>query len=208
MQKLRGRTGAIADPSARSRWGLQLTAVVLAAAVTGALTTKPLIGFLIQRQAIHNGPWTTSSHTGSVDANPWQRAAIALAGLYALSREEAIYFTAFTDSDGEKLRGACRYQVRGAPPPARWWSLTLYGADHYLVPNTAHVYAQSPASLPPTVDGRFDIALAADAAGPGTLPSPASGAFSLTLRLYNPPAEVLGQLATLELPEIQREGCP
>lgn len=191
----------------RAPFVLQAAAVVLAAAITGALTTKPLISTLINRQAIHNGPWTTSTNTGSSNANPWERAAIALAGLYALSREEAIYFTAFTDSDGQALRGDCRYRVRGAPPPARWWSLTVYGADHYLVPNAAHVYAQSPASLPPTADAHFDITLAADAIGPGTLPSPTDGAFSLTLRLYNPPTEVLGRLATLALPRIQRDGC-
>lgn len=92
--------------------------------------------------------------------------------------------------------------------PTLWWSLTLYGADHYLVPNAAGVYAQSPASLPPAADGRFDITVATDAIGPGALPSPARGAFSLTLRLYNPPAEALGQLATLALPTIGREGCP
>lgn len=107
--------------SPRSRLALQITALVLVAAITGALTTKPLVSALIKRQAIHNGPWTTSSNTGSRDANPWERAAIALAGLYALSREEAIYFTAFTDSHGKPLRGDCRYRVRGAPPPARWW---------------------------------------------------------------------------------------
>mgnify|MGYP001612849531 CR=1 FL=1 len=197
MQQLRGKHAVITG-----------VLTVLAAAITGALTTKPLIGHLMQQQAIHNGPWTTSNNTGSSDANPWERAAIAIAGLYALSRDEAIYFTAFTDSSGNKLRGDCRYRVRGAAPSARWWSLTLYGADHYLVPNSADVYAQSPASLPPMVDGRFDIAVAPNVTGPATLPSPASGAFSLTLRLYNPPTEVLGQLPALALPEIQREGCP
>lgn len=208
MRRPRDRTAAIKQPSVHVRVALQITVVVLAAAVTGALTARPLISALIQKQAIHNGPWTTSTHTGSADANPWQRAAIAVAGLYALNNKEAIYFTAFNDSDGEQLRGACRYQVRGAPPPARWWSLTMYGADHYLVPNTAQVYAQSPASLPPTADGHFDIAVASDAIGPSTLPSPAHGAFSLTLRLYNPPAEVLGQLAAVALPTIQRMSCP
>ncbi len=182
--------------------------VVLAAAITGALLVKPLLGYLIDRQALRNGPWRTGAHTGSAAANPWERAAVAVAGLYALTPAEAIYFTAFSDSHGDALRGDCRYRVQGRPPPARWWSLTVYGADHYLVPNTAGRYALHPGSLPARADGGYDIALAADAIGPGTLPSPATGPYSLTLRLYNPAAGVLDQLTTLPLPSILRESCP
>ncbi len=187
---------------------LAWTGVILAAALTGALTTKPLLRYLIDRHATHNGPWRTSATTGSSAANPWERAAVALAGLYALTPQEAVYYTAFTDSSGEVLRGECRYRVSGVPPPARWWSLTAYGADHYLVPNPAGLYARHAGNLPPSPDGRFDISLAPQAMAEGSLPTPAKGPYSLTLRVYNPAPEVLAQLATLPLPTIVREGCP
>lgn len=190
------------------RTAVQTAGVVLAAAVVGALLTRPLLGYLIDRHAIRNGPWRTSATTGSADANPYERAAVALAGLYALTREEAIYYTAFTDSTGEPLRGECRYRVRGTPPPARWWSITVYGADHFLIPNTAGVYARNASSLPLAADGRYTLALSSTATADNGLPTPASGAFSLTLRLYNPAPEVSAQLATLALPSIEREHCP
>lgn len=192
----------------RARQVLQGTAVVLAAALTGALATKPLLVYLMDQRALRNGPWRTSIHTGSAAANPYERAAVALAGLYALTPAEAVYFTAFTDSAGQTLRGECQYIVRGTPPPARWWSLTAYGADHYLVPNAAGVHARHASNLPATADGRFEIALAAQPNTANGLPIPAMGVFSLTLRLYNPNAAVRAQLKTLALPTITAEGCP
>ncbi|MES2883386.1 MAG: DUF1214 domain-containing protein [Pseudomonadota bacterium] len=190
------------------RKALAWAAVILASALVGAFSTKPLLRYLIDRHATHNGPWRTSANTGSVAANPWERAAVAVAGLYALTPQEAVYYTAFTDSSGETLRGECRYRVQGAPPPARWWSLTAYGADHYLVPNAAGVYARHAGNLPPSPDGRFDIALAPQAATELSLPTPAEGPYSVTLRVYNPAPAVLAQLATLPLPTIVRESCP
>lgn len=197
-----------AAPPSRARVVLAWSGLVLAAAITGAAGTKPLLGLLMERQAIHNGPWRTSASTGRQDANPWERAAVALAGLYALTPQEAVYFTAFTDSSGEALRGECRYLVSGMPPPARWWSLTAYGADHYLVPNEGNRYARHAGNLPASDDGRFAIDVSAKPSEDRGLPSPAEGAFSLTLRVYNPAASVLARLATLPLPSIIRESCP
>jgi len=203
-------TTAIAPHEAKARWRTALftAVVVVAAAITGAATTKPLLSLLIDRGAVHNGPWRTSATTGSAAGNPWEKAAVALAGLYALTPQEAVYFTAFTDSAGEALRGECRYRVQGAAPPARWWSITAYDADHYLVRNQAGLYARHAGNLPMSAGGRFDFALSATATAETGLPIPVEGPFSLTVRVYNPAPAVLAQLATLPLPVIVREGCP
>ncbi len=203
-------TPSLAPTVATSRWrsALLVAMVVIAAAITGAAATKPLLSALIDGGATRNGPWRTSATTGSAAGNPWERAAVAIAGLYALTPQEAVYFTAFTDNAGETLRGDCRYRLQGAPPPARWWSITAYGADHYLVPNSAGVYARHASNLPPSTDGRFDFALSAAATADNGLPIPPAGPFSLTMRVYNPAPVVLSQLATLPLPTITREGCP
>ncbi len=190
-----------------TRQWLQLTVVVVAAAVTGALLTKPLLGYLINQQALRNGPWRTSATTGSEASNPWERAAVAVAGLYALTTQEAIYYTAFTDSKGETLRGDCHYRLRGTPPPARWWSITAYGADNYLVANKAGIFGRHAGNLPPQEDGGFNIELSASSQEPSALPTPETGPYSLTLRLYNPAAEVIAQLTTIPLPVIDRVNC-
>ncbi|MDP9142771.1 MAG: DUF1214 domain-containing protein [Pseudomonadota bacterium] len=195
----------------RLRLGAQLAATTVAAAVAALLLIKPVLGVLMERNSIHNGPWRTSADTGAVDANPWSRAAVAIAGLYALSRQEAIYYTAFTDSSGDALRGECVYTVSGTTPDARWWSLTVYGADHFLVPNPENRYAVNAVNLPSAATGRIDLTLSGDAAAiqhrADALPVPAQGAFSLTLRLYNPPPAMATQLASVPLPAIQRGGC-
>lgn len=195
-------------PSLLRRHALTL-ATVVAAAVTALLLVKPVLGVLMERNSVHNGAWRTSASTGSADADPWTRAAVAMAGLYALSRKEAVYFTAFSDSDGEPFRGECDYLVSGATPDARWWSLTAYGADHFLVPNAADRYAVNAGNLPSAGSGRIELALSAagDAERADLLPVPAAGAFSLTLRLYNPPEELAAQLASVALPQIRRGDC-
>src|SRR5262245_22551598 len=93
--------------------------------------------------AVSDGPWQTSLDTGSSAANMYQRARVAVHGLLALNRSETIYYTANTDSDGAPLTGACRYELTGRDPPARWWSITAYGADDYLIPNPAGRYSVS-----------------------------------------------------------------
>ncbi|HUS23833.1 MAG TPA: hypothetical protein VM369_02715, partial [Candidatus Binatia bacterium] len=104
-----------------SPWGRRLAwgGAALAAAIGGALSARPAIEAIAGHGALHNGPWTTMAATGSAHANPSERAAVAVAGIYALSQDEAIYFTAFTDDSGAPLTGRCAYRVHGAPPAAR-----------------------------------------------------------------------------------------
>ena len=84
--------------------------------------------------AVSNGPWTTSLYTGSSEGGPYLRARVAVHGLLALSREETVYYTALRDSDGAMLNGNCTYRLEGRDPPTRWWSITAYGADDFLIP--------------------------------------------------------------------------
>src|SRR5688572_3872344 len=141
--------------------GLGWAGLVGAAVATGVLTVKPVIGLTMERLAIKAGPWRTNVATGSAEANPYERAAIAVAGLYALSKEETLYYTAFTDSDGRALDGRCDYRVTGRPLPARWWSLTLYGADHYLVANPANVFSRHANNLEFDGDGAYVVHVSA-----------------------------------------------
>lgn len=186
----------------------KVLATVLAAAVVGVVSVRPLLRGVMDAQAIHNGPWRTAAATGSSEASAYVQAAVAVAGLYALTPREAIYFTAFSDGSGQPLRGECRYRISGRAPPARWWSLTVYGADHYLVANDGHRYARHAGNVPLDADGHFALRLSSAAGDSAALPTPDTGPFSVTLRLYNPAPGTSEQLGRLTLPQITREHCP
>lgn len=157
---------------------------------------------------VHVGPWTTNVDIGSSAANPWLRSAVALGGLLALDRRETLYFTAFTDDSGEPLSRRCEYLLEGPPPRARWWSITAYGADSYLLPNLARRYSMGGGGDPEAP------AIAAKVA-PGSTPdvaiplgdAPTSGGFSLTLRLYQPDETWVRAPETARLPALRRLRC-
>ena len=180
---------------------------VLAAWITGALASKPVVAWIVDRTAIHNGPWRSSLGTGSAGATRYERTAIAVAGLYALAKEETVYYTAFVDDEGRPLEGRCDYRLSGRPFPARWWSLTMYGADSYLVANAANIYSRHAANLEFASDGSYVIPVSARNHPLNWLPAPDGGAFSITLRLYNPSAAIYSSLSSITLPSVERETC-
>jgi len=159
---------------------------------------------------VHVGPWRTNLTTGSADASLYTRARVAVAGLLALAPSETIYFTAATDSGGEPLRASCDYVLAGGELPARWWSVTAYGADHFLIPNAAGRYSIGQTTLLRDSGGRWTARVSSQPSDGNWIPSGdpgASGAFSLTLRLYNPNADLARDPASAKLPELAQEGC-
>ena len=134
------------------------------------------------------------------------RARIAVHGLLALSREETLYYTAAGDSDGQALAGNCSYRIEGRDPPARWWSITAYGADDFLIPNDAERYSVSMNSVARAPDGTFTVTVSKAQTEGNWIPVTA-GHFDLTIRLYNPQASVVADPANVPLPTIRRTNC-
>jgi hypothetical protein len=69
-------------------------------------------------------------------------------GLGANVPEDAVYPMTFTDDSGKPLDGANNNYVlhfdQGATPPVdAFWSVTIYGADGYQVPNSINRFAVS-----------------------------------------------------------------
>jgi hypothetical protein len=95
---------------------------------------------------------------------------------------------------------------RGLDPPARWWSITAYGADDFLIPNTADSYSASMNSVTRRKDGTFAVTLSQQQPEGDWIPV-AAGHFDLTIRLYNPQAEVAADLARVVLPTIKKIAC-
>jgi hypothetical protein len=155
---------------------------------------------------VSSGPWRTSLYTGSSEGGPYLRAHIAVHGLLALSREETMYYTAASDSEGKALDGHCTYQIEGRDPPTRWWSITAYGADDFLIQNAADRYSVSMNSVARRAEGTFAITLSQRQAEGNWIPVTA-GPFNVTIRLYNPQGTVVADPAQVQLPAIRRESC-
>jgi len=90
---------------------------------------------------------------------------------------------------------------------ARWWSITVYGADNYLIPNEAMRNAFNDQDVAKNADGRYTISVSSTPKRGNWLPSGNQDQLYLTLRLYNPLPEVYHKPAELELPQIIKEAC-
>lgn len=191
-----------------SRTLIKIAGAGLFALVAGVGSAWLAIHGAMHAAGVTNGPWVTSLAIGSPAADPYTRALVAVTGLLALNRSEAIYFTATHDGEGRPLNGDCSYRVRGEDLPARWWSLTAYGADHYLIANAADRYSFSPASLARGGDTpEWEVTVAAQPQPGNWLPVEAGAPFSLTLRLYNPEPEAVAAPEAIRLPAITRISC-
>jgi hypothetical protein len=155
---------------------------------------------------ISNGPWRMSLLTGSAQSGPYLRANIALHGLLALNRSETVYYTADHDSNGEWLDGNCFYKIEGREPSARWWSITAYGEDDYLMKNKYDLWSISGETVQLKSDSTFTITASKHRAPTNWIPV-TQRRFSLTLRLYNPGAGVVDDPANAMVPVIRRSVC-
>ena len=164
--------------------GIADAQVQLQTAVTQTRTTLGLFG---TREALHG--------------NYLNRAVAASIGIYGNSVEEAFYTGARLDSQGQPLQGGRGYRLRFAPgqlPPAtEFWSLTLYDLpDRQLVANSIDRYCLSSRdALQADADGGLTLVMqpSAPQTSNNWLPTPASGAFTVILRLYGPKQEVIEQ---------------
>lgn len=135
---------------------------------------------------------------GNFGENDALRASVALWGLAALPAEEAGYFRASADGDGETLDGTKAYDFRlppGGVPADAFWSITMYSEEpdgrFFLVDNPIRRYALSDRSrgLKVESNGSVIIRMQADQPEKGEannwLPTP-RGPFVVSFRAYLP----------------------
>lgn len=152
--------------------------------------------------------WRTNPDIGSKAADPFLRAVIARYGLLALSSEETVYFARGGTSDGDELTQRCSYQVTGADPNARWWSLTLYGEDQFLLDNGDAAWSVDRTRVKRDADGAFRIRIAPERGNADNwISNRGADRFSLALRLYNPDADIIAQPSSARLPAVERVAC-
>jgi hypothetical protein len=154
--------------------------------------------------------WEITLDMGRYGTNYPYRAAWTFFGVGGNLLEDAIYPTANKDRDGNPLDGANKYELHFAkdeiPPVEAFWSLTMYDAESYLVPNTINRYALGDRSgMKLGEDGSLIIYIQKDDPGADKqsnwLPAP-EGPFRLALRLYAPRKEVAE--GTWAPPAVQR----
>jgi hypothetical protein len=148
---------------------------------------------------VANG-WLMNTTTMGVYGNDYlKRAIIAQQGLGANLPQDAIYPLNVGDDTGRPLEGANAYAVHfdkdEIPPVNAFWSITLYGAKGYQVPNQLNRFALSSwMPLKYNSDGSLDLYVQTESRGPDQqvnwLPAP-KGPFNLTMRLYAPKEEAL-----------------
>ncbi|WP_199245621.1 DUF1254 domain-containing protein [Leifsonia sp. AG29] len=149
---------------------------------------------------LQNGWYTNLTAIGTYGTDYLHRAGVAYGALGANAPDDAIYPTAFTDSDGQPLTANHRYLVRfepGQTPPARaFWSLTMYDERQLFTENPLDRYTLGDRNpLAYGEDGSLELHIQRDAPSddlkPNWLPTPREGTFSMNLRLYWPDTAAL-----------------
>lgn len=185
---------------------LRYLLTILIGALAGAASAVHTVRAGALGSTVSIGPWQTGRDFGTAEAGARTRAVVALRGLLALPAKEARYYTAATDDAGRPLEGRCDYLVEGGPLPGRWWSLTLYDADGYLVgPGPYSVESRGLGGM----DGamRWGINVGRQGTPGQWLPTSGLRQFELTLRLYLPSDGGRGDPARGGLPSITRAAC-
>lgn len=175
--------------------------------IGGAAYAVQLVRGGLNDGLVSSGPWETGKSFGTVDASTLTRAKVALSGLLALPAQEAMYFTATRDSNGRALDGRCTYDVRGGTLDGRWWSVTLYEGEGWLVKNAAKRWSIPASAVTTDAQGRWSFTVSPDTQSGSWLPTGSVEAFDLTLRLYHPSADIIKSPETAQMPAIDRKGC-
>lgn len=153
------------------------------------------------------GPWTVWPQIGSQDIDPYARAILARTGEIPLAAGEGLAFEARTDSVGRLLDDNCIYEIAGATPSARYWTLSVYGHGHgSAVPGRQ---ATTSSAITRDETGAYSLTVS-PVAQPGNWlqPPQMEGRFEIIMRLYDTPASgTLTRFSEEMMPTITRTEC-
>jgi len=150
-------------------------------------------GILAGDMKLEDG-WLFTTKTGLYKTAYRQRALITAIGLGANRPQDAVYPTSEGPDPLQSYSGAKKYVMhfkKGALPPVNgFWSLTMYTAAYFFVPNALNRYTLSQRDkLQTNPDGSLDLYIQHESPGPGKeanwLPAPADR-FILMMRMYWP----------------------
>jgi hypothetical protein len=183
-------------------FALLVAAIVGLGATYFALTRGAAFG------ALRIGSWTAWPKTGTADADPYARAAIARTGDLPIALGDGISFTARTDDRGKPLDGRCDVVLTGVTPAARFWTLTLYNNGGELVANSLNRHGFTSQEIVRRSNGSFVIAVGPRANPGNWLPTGGIERYVLVLRLYDTPVGVATKAGReVPMPAIGTEDC-
>ena len=174
-------------------------------AVRSALEQAPAAGLQWMKSMlpkigrVANG-WQMNTESIGVWGNDYlKRAACNWMGPGWNQPEDATYPLTFVDAEGKPLVGSNEYVLhfgkQELPPVDAFWSVTLYGADGFGVPNPLDRHALGDRDpLKYNADGSLDLYVQKNSPGKekesNWLPAP-EGEFGLFMRLYAPKPQIL-----------------
>ena len=163
---------------------------------------------------VKNDIWSSVPSLGDPKRSIYTRAYVATYGLFALSKPESVYFSADHDINEESLDGLSCYilsgnDIQSASVSPRWWSLTVYDDDGYLVESSEKQYSYNSENIIYNSTGNFEVYLADRPAGniQNWIKTPIDGSFSVVLRVYQPGEEFFSNLKRVDLPIIEKVDC-
>lgn len=191
----------------RGNWVAQAAAVLLVGCVFGVVSAVVTVRRIGDAGSVRVGAWSTPLDAGSAARGPYLRAAVALGATLALSRQETIYFFASTDDAGKTLDPACSYTIDGNDLPARWWSITLYDAKHYLIDTKQNRWSYASANVAHDTGEHFTITISRKPS-PGNWLDPADApGMVLVARLYQPHDDAARAPGSIAMPAIRKGDC-
>ncbi len=159
--------------------------------------------------------WLFTTKTGIYGTDYRQRALVTAIGLGANRPQDAVYPTSEGPDILKKYNGANKYVMhfkKGEMPPVDgFWSLTMYDASYFFVPNAINRYTLSQRNqLKPNGDGSIDLYIQNESPGKGKegnwLPAP-KDTFILMMRLYWPKEKPPSLLdGTWTIPQVKEAG--
>ncbi|TWG99304.1 hypothetical protein L598_001500000270 [Mesorhizobium sp. J18] len=154
------------------------------------------------------GQWVTFPDFGTPQADPYSRARFAREGGLSLGQAEGIAFTTNRDTAGALLRADCRYQLTGAVPPSRFWTVYATNAAGRLLPPVGRLQpALQSRELVRLGDGPATVEIGPQPVPGNWLPISGSGPIRLVLTVFDTPISGDAGVIDIRLPQVVRRGC-
>ncbi|PIF30560.1 hypothetical protein CLU81_0996 [Flavobacterium sp. 9] len=132
-------------------------------------------------------------------------AQVAVYGPYALTKKEVIYVSTSTDSEGNELDPKADYIISGKKLNAKYWSITAYDENGFLIKNPISKYSYNLENVKYEADSTsYKINLSGTEKKENWLPTSDAKKTTLIIRLYLPSDELRNNLTVETLPTIQK----
>ena len=132
-------------------------------------------------------------------------AQVAVYGPYALTKKEVIYLSTNTDSEGNALDPKADYVISGKKLDAKYWSITAYDENGFLIKNPINKYSYNLEDVKYEADSTsYKINLSGTEKKENWLPINDVQKTSLIIRLYLPSEKLRENLTVETLPVIQK----